>query len=211
MTFQTLLMFIFAPVLGLLIRFRAFAVVAALVCAVGLPVGGAALAQSEEKAPEWTVRCETDEWDDIPVCEAVASHHLGYRCKGTEEQNAYYEGTDFGGLSSSEEIIYRKRNDEPVFLVKFQMRWDKEPAREAIMLKEFLPYTRRYWWWQGSVGPDWWGWEKFKMTPTTLPNPIPLLQTKSQLRIRIGGKKVLTFSLAGAREAIAEAKRGCGL
>ena len=49
------------------------------------------------------------------------------------------------------------------------------------------------------------------MTPTTLTNPIPLLQTKSQLRIRGEDGKVLTFPLAGAREAIAEAKRGCGI
>ena len=212
MTFQSLLMFIFAPVLGLLARVRAFAVVAALVCAVGLPVGGSALAQSAEK---WGVSCKTDEWDDFQNCEASVRtptafwvYLLHYRCDGTGKQSVKLRGSlPLYGFAS---VSGERESGESFTLRKFQARWDKDPASEIIMLATGDSRKSHTWWWE-ERGPDWPGWESLEMTPTTLPNPVSLLQTKSQLRIRGDNGPVLTFTLAGAREAIAEAKRGCGL
>ena len=154
MTFQTLLMFIFAPVLGLFVRIRAFAVVAALACAVCLPVGGSALAQSAqwgESAPAgWEVECVDDEWDDVRICEAFTekSHIplIAYHCKGTEKQSVLFAG----GILLGELTLGRWEFTEPAFLKerlpgafpdvqvmrKVQIRWDKEPVHEGILLSD---------------------------------------------------------------------------
>ena len=226
MTFRTLLMLIFAPVLGLFVRVRAFAVVAALVCAVGLPVGGSALAQSGEEAPEWRVECMTDEWDDTPHCHTYAGSAKGHldivhHCStvnGEAVEHVYfsrpadywYGGTDLSGLATAPA---QSENGDRLTLHKVQIRWDKESASEVILSRgkgrgEMNWLTHKF----PSDSPFW---EKLEMTPVaSFLNPIRLLQEKSQLRVRgksDGSPTVFTFSLAGAREAIAEARRRCGL
>ena len=219
MSIPALLLFIFAPVLGLFFRVRVGAVLSALIVAASLSVGASALAQSVlVPSKEWGVSCETDEWDDSQSCKAsintqveiVVFFSFGYRCDGTGKQSVYLFGTLplYGFASASG----KWESGESFTLQKFQVRWDKEPASEIMMLAEG-DSTSSYTWWWGDRGPDWWGWEELEMTPTKFPNPIRLLQEKSQLRIRHDNdiEPVITIPLAGAREAIAEAKKGCGL
>ena len=245
MSLPALLLFIFAPVLGplfapllsALVRVRAVAVLSALIVAASLSVAAPAWAEEGRK---WRGFCETDEWDDTSKCNAhvrdavfrkgtESSVFLVYQCltgddgkiresvflgEGWRHKRGFGVGEfrQFAPIESS-----KVESGDSVwassYLAKLLIRWDKERASEGVFFK---PKRRDIWFWQWGARPsDWRHWEKLKMTPTALPNPIRLLQTKSQLRMRgersNGDSVVFTFSLAGAREAIAKAKRGCGL
>ena len=251
MSIPALLLFIFAPVLGLLfapllgalVRVRAVAVLSALIVAASLSVAAPARAEG------WVSFCEVDEWNDTSKCRAAArdpvagggltasgfeSVFLVYQCltgddgkiresvflvKGwlgvknfgrADEQFLPYNGIDNAGFDGEYFVI--GRSNEYPWVFKVLVRWDKEPASEAVFLE---PTYRNMWNWVWGKRPsDWWGWKGLEMTPTSFPNPIHLLQEKSQLRIRVTAgdePTVLKFSLADARESIAEAKRGCGL
>ena len=241
MSLPALLLFIFAPVLGLLfapllsalVRVRAVAVLSALVVAASLSVA----APAEAEAEGWGSRCEVDEWDDTSKCRAFArdtvagespseSVFLAYQCltgdDGKIRESVFLVkgwrgvfndgGKQFRFRGIERENLGHSYGDPAEWLYKVLVRWDKEPASEGVF---FEPKNRFAWFWQWGTRPsDWRHWETLKMTPTSFPNPIRLLQTKSQLRIKVkAGSKptVLNFPLAGAREKIAEAKRGCGL
>ena len=223
MSIPALLLFIFAPVLGLLVRVRVVAVLSALIVAASLSVAAPAEAQSGI----WRSKCKTDEWDDSPSCTAfvwllkgrdpfiMSIPAITYHCSSTGEQKVSIVPNN-RTISGFERVDGKWESGESFTLHKVQIRWDKEPASEGILLQEdgVLGYQ---WWWRNRA-PDWWGWGELKMTPTTFPNPIRLLQEKSQLRIRgtrgesYGASPIVeTYPLAGAAEAIAKAKRGCGL
>ena len=232
MSIPALLLFIFAPVLGLLfapllsaiVRVRAVAVLSALIVAASLSVSAPAEAGWKEK---WRNRCNNVEWGDAPKCRAfIAAREsdttdlvfLVYQCLTGDDgktRESVILGKGFSGLSFGRRFDYfgsipvekasSEKTDSGVSHVgKILVRWDEERVSEGVFFK---PENRRAWFWQWGTRPsDWRHWEKLEMTPTALPNPIRLLQTKSQLRTRR-----YTFSLAGAAEAIAEAKRHCGL
>ena len=217
MSIPALLLFIFAPLfLSALVRVRAVAVLSALIVAASLSANAPALAQTGRSAPEWVVDCQTDEWDDTPHCHTYAGavnrnldivHHCETGEDGKVEEFVYFVD-GFRGF----ETANGKWDSGGIFILyKVQIRWDKEPAHDAIMMRNEGEGGAR--WWRINTPSDWWGWKILKMTPTTFPNPIRLLQEKSQLRIRDGGDTptVYTFSLAGAASAIAEARRHCGL
>ena len=113
MTFPALLLFVFAPVLGLLVRVRDFAVVAALVCAVSLSVGESALAQSGGNAPKWRVECKSDGAHE--TCYAWGggedswnkggSPGIAYHCKNTAGQEVNYFGVYVYSLAGATEAI----------------------------------------------------------------------------------------------------------
>ena len=246
MSIPALLLFIFAPVLGLLfapilsapVRVRAVAVLSALIVAASLSIAAPA------EAEEWRSFCKIDEWDDTSKCRAYArdavfrdssgrdSVFLVYQCLTGDDgkiresvflgkhwrgvlhfDNAALQSLPIRGIER-ENLGNSYESDGP-WLHKVLVRWDKERASEGVFFK---PEDQGAWFWQWGTRPsDWRHWETLKMTPTALPNPIRLLQTKSQLRMRGKWGKwndesvVFTFSLAGAREKIAEAKKGCGL
>ena len=245
MSIPALLLFIFAPVLGLLfapllsalVRVRAVAVLSALIVAASLSVSAPA------EAEEWRGFCKMDEWDDTSKCRATArdavagaplseSVFLVYQCLTGDDgkiRESVFLGkgsrgvVDFVGNAwmqfrfsgiEREHLGDSYGTDVRVgpWLHKVLVRWDKEPASEAVFFK---PDRWQMWnWIWGKPSSDWRGWKGLEMTPTYFPNPIRLLQEKSQLRIRVklgDNPKVFNFSLAGARESIAEAKRGCGL
>ena len=233
MSLPALLQFIFAPVLGLLfapvlsalVRVRVGAVLSALIVAASLSAG----APAEAQRANWNAECKTDEWDDSTSCTAyvwvlegrnpflMSVPALTYHCNSAGEQKLSIipDGPMFG----FERVDGKWESGESFTLHKVQIRWDKEPASEGILLQEDggSGYQDYQLWWRNRA-PDWWGWGELKMTPTTFPNPIRLLQEKSLLRIRAksgesddASPEVETYPLAGARKRIAEAKRGCGL
>ena len=241
MSIPALLLFIFAPVLGLLVRVRVVAVLSALIVAASLSVA----APAEALHGIWYSNCKTDEWDDTPSCLAQFLHsvelnlgrsvdgHLRYFCNGTGTQKvSLLLRFDNGSFSSIPMSIAGFATAEGSWnsggefrLHKFQTRWDKESPVDGAFLQPsesdvndyYSDKNQYYWQWGGS---DWWGWKALEATPASS-NPIRLLQTKSQLRIRANlfdrvprnsnKPVVFTFPLAGAAEAIAKAKRGCGL
>ena len=231
MSIPALLLSIFAPVLSAIVRVRIGAVLSALIVAVSLSVAAPAEAR-------WEAKCESDAWDDTPSCRATAGgigkrqqyegtllvNQLQYFCDGAGKQEVSlstprvqfqsYE-VPFAGFATAE----GKWNSGGEFrLHKFQTRWDKESPGDGAFLQpsesdvnDYYSDKKQYYWqWRDS---DWWGWKALEATPASS-NPIRLLQTKSQLRIRtdsVHGTLVFTYSLKGAAEAIAKAKRGCGL
>ena len=257
MSLPALLLFIFAPVLGLLfapvlsalVRVRIGAVLSALIVAVSLSVGAPALAG-------WTTNCESDAWDDTPRCSAYSGSNmvrwnrghfpsardrhfvnsLRYFCDGTGTQKVSLH-LRFVRFFSSHDLSHASislagfatadghwTSGGEFRLHKFQTRWDTESSGDGAFLQpsesgvndDYPDKNQYYWQWAPS---DWWGWEALEMTPASS-NPIRLLQTKSQLRIRVNVRDaiedayepvVFTYSLEDAAEAIAEAKRGCGL
>ena len=205
MTFRTLLMLIFAPVLGLFVRVRAFAVVAALVCAVGLPVGGSALAQSEEETtPElWeTFGCKLDEMDDSKFCTVTSpwakssrkfKSFAKYQC-GEETDGKKWEiaTLEFNYLNLDDEI----RRSGKYEYHNVALRWDEEVASENVLWRQIGDKT--LFWKHDSDQQE----------------AIRQFQEKSQLRVRLNyfsdGGVVFTYPLAGAKATISEARRECG-
>ena len=168
MSIPALLLFIFAPVLGLLfapllsalVRVRAIAVLSALIVAASLSVAVPAEAEEEE----WRSFCKMDEWDDTSKCRAFArdavagaplseSVFLAYQCltgddgkiresvflgKGSRGVASFgnawmqfpFRGIERESLSDS----YGARLNVGPWLHKVLVRWDKEPASEAVFL-----------------------------------------------------------------------------